>query len=74
MWEWGGRALKSKQMDKLSLVCPDKRELDDPYGLVLTRQVSSNNIVPHLQACSCFSATVNTLTLAVFSLLNSKLR
>lgn len=42
MWGWGGTAHKKKKVDKLSLVCPDKRELDDRYGLILTQPVINN--------------------------------
>ena len=30
---WGGRARKNKKVAKLSLVCPERRELEDPYAL-----------------------------------------
>lgn len=72
---WGRRTCKNKKMAKLSLVCPDQREPEDPCApcvLILTQHVCENNISPCTHACGC--ASPSSLTLAAFSLLSSKPR
>lgn len=70
----GERACRNQEVDRLSLACPDERDLDDPYGLVLTQRAGNNDSSPHHRPVAFSAPSSSALTLAVFSPLGPKLR